>query len=522
MKTLRALMLTTLRRSRRRAVRALLVAAALASSSVLRADGPLDIGGKVRDLTLGLDLDDARKALEVAAKAAPSNLELALERARLAIYDGDCDVALVVLAHPELQKTEAGGSLAEIAAGCSRVTAATIVDRDEARGIEIRYQDDEDRALTPVLTDTIVKARDSLSRDLGVTWPRTTRFVVVRDLLALSAMTGLPYDSARTTGTVGVAKWGRVTLLSPRASFHGYAWRDTIAHELTHLAITRTTLDRAPLWLQEGLAKREEIRWRPPGPFDDRPTPEAVVTRGIELKLDLALDKLGPSIAMLPTADAALVAFAEVTSFVRYLAEAGPPDVLPKLLAELRTGKTADEALVGASGGDLKKWDGQWRAWVTNRPKETLSSAFGLGAAPPNLAELRERARLAELLLGRNHPEAALYELGKLPPGTGSDDPAVRTLWGKAFSSVGKTKEAEAQVAEPKEVLAGYGPWWALRGVLARTRGATVEAEGAFAEAVAHDPLEIEVACEGTGDAPTAPEKRLLCDAARRRGPTSE
>ena len=49
-------------------------------------------------------------------------------------------------------------------------------------------------------------------------------------------MTGLPYESAKTTGTVAVAKWGRVTLLSPRASPHGYAWRDTMAHELTHLA----------------------------------------------------------------------------------------------------------------------------------------------------------------------------------------------------------------------------------------------------------------------------------------------
>ena len=113
-------------------------------------------------------------------------------------------------------------------------------------------------------------------------------------------MTGLPYESAQTTGTVAVAKWGRVTLLSPRASHHGYPWRDTVAHELTHLAVTRASRDRAPLWLQEGVAKREEIRWRDPGPFDDRPPPEAVVQRGLELGLGVPLDKLGPSIAMLP------------------------------------------------------------------------------------------------------------------------------------------------------------------------------------------------------------------------------
>jgi hypothetical protein len=494
------------------------VLAAALSSATLRADTPLDAFGKARDFTLGLDLDDARQALEIAAKAAPSNTELAFERARLAVYDGDCDGALAILARPDLQRIEAAGVLTEIAAGCARVTAAVVVDRDEGRGIEIRYQDEEDRVLTPLLSDTIVRARESLTRDLGVSWPKVTRFVVVRDLLALSAMTGLPYDSARTTGTVGVAKWGRVTLLSPRASHHGYAWRDTVTHELTHLAITRATLDRAPLWLQEGLAKREEIRWRPPGPFDDRPSPEAIVTRGMEVKLDLPLDKLGPSIAMLPTADAALVAFAEVTSFVRFLAESGAPDVLKKLLAELRTGKSTDEALVAATGGDLKKWDGAWRAWLSTRPREAVPSGFGLGAAPPNLRDVRERARLAQLLIARKHPEAALFELGKLPPGAGREDPAVRTLWGKVLAGVGKTKEAESEVSDPKDVLAPYAPWWALRGVFAQARGATAEAGNAFAEALSHDPFDIDAACKGAGDPPSAPDERLLCEAARRNG----
>src|SRR5439155_4149926 len=219
-----------------------------------------------------------------------------------------------------------------------------------------------DRALTPLVMETVVKAREALTRDLGVSWPKPTRIIIVRDLLSLSAMTGLPYKSAQTTGTVAVAKWGRVTLLSPRASHHGYGWRDTIAHELTHLAVTRATQDRAPLWLQEGVAKREEVRWREPGPFDDRPTPDAVVLRGIELKLDLALDKLGPSIAMLPSADAAMVAFAEVTSFVRYYASTASPDALPRILLALRNRKSPDAALAEVTGADLKGWDARWRA----------------------------------------------------------------------------------------------------------------------------------------------------------------
>ena len=155
----------------------------------------------------------------------------------------------------------------------SRAAASRRCDRGARRSSATRpatgsrsdWQDEHDRPLGPLMFDTVAQAREALVRDLHVDWPKPTRIVVVRDLLSLSAMTGLPYKSAQTTGTVAVAKWGRVTLLSPRASHHGYSWRDTIAHELTHLAVTRASRDEAPLWLQEGVAKREEIRWRAAG-----------------------------------------------------------------------------------------------------------------------------------------------------------------------------------------------------------------------------------------------------------------
>jgi hypothetical protein len=212
---------------------------------------------------------------------------------------------------------------------------------------------------------------------------------VVRDLLSLSAMTGLPYKAAQTTGTVAVAKWGRVTILSPRASKHGYPWRDTLAHELTHLAISMQSHERAPLWLHEGVARREEQRWREPGPFDDKPSPEAIVLRGMELKIDYPLDKLGPSIAMLPSADAAMVAFAEVTSFIKYFVESSPPDALARLLVALRAAKNADDALKQVSGETLAQWDVKWRAQLAKHPREPLSSMFGLGGNPPGLGDSR-------------------------------------------------------------------------------------------------------------------------------------
>ncbi len=512
-----------------RRIKTAIAAALLAGSFALatqfstdaRADAPpalpampnlIDHANVAEGYTLALDFDEARKEL---AAGDPNDPQILVERGRLALYEADCDGALTILARPDVAKTEAGAVLGDIARGCARVIAATVVDKDDANQVEIRYQDEVDRALTPLLVDTVTKARDALTKDLGVTWPKPTRIIVVRDLLSLSAMTGLPYDAARTTGTVAVAKWGRVTLLSPRASHHGYAWRDTVAHELTHLAVTRASVDRAPLWLQEGVAKREETRWREPGPFDDRPSPDAIVVRGMELKLDLALDKLGPSIAMLPSADAAMVAFAEVTSFVRYFATTASPDALPRLLLALRQRKSPDDSLKEASGFDLKQWDAKWRAYLQSTHHEALPSTFALGAEPPAFKETRERVRLTELLYGRNHPASALGELDKVKGMT--DDPSIRYARARVLQTLGRAKEAEPLVAEPKDVVAPYGPWWAIRGIFAQGRGDEPLVGSSFAEAVAQDPFDLESACRSRASAAPVPggDVRSLCEATR-------
>ena len=495
-----------------------LLGLAFAAPSHAAVDDSQARAARAAESTLSLDLGEAKKALE---GGDPDSPFLGFEKARLLVYEGDCDGALVVLARPELAKTEAGAQLADLARGCARVTAATVVERDDAASIEIRYQDENDRALAPLIKETIIASRDSLTRDLGVTWPKPTRITIVRDLLSLAAMTGLPYEAATTTGTVAVAKWGRVTLLSPRASRHGYSWRDTIAHELTHLAVTRATADRAPLWLQEGMAKREEVRWRAPGPFDDRPPVDSIVVRGIEMKMDLPLDKLGPSIAMLPSADAALVAFAEVTSFVRYVAQTSPEGAMQKLLAELRAKKSVDGALLAATGADLKGWDVQWRAGLAGTKKDlSVLEMMGLGGAHANARDTHERMRLAELLYGREHPEQALAELAQIPAKDFGKDPSVRHMKARTLEALDRRKEGEPLVADPKDVSASFSGWWAIRGRWARDKDDLAVADPAFVEAVAANPFDTEAACETLDPAksPTAAEARLLCEAARKMG----
>jgi hypothetical protein len=282
------------------------------------------------------------------------------------------------------------------------------------------------------------------------------------------------------------------------------------------------------LWLHEGVARREEARWRDASVFDDRPSPESVVLRGMEMKLDLPLDNLGPSIAMLPSADASMVAFAEVTSFIKYFVESSGPDALPKLLLALRTAKSADAALKEVSGDALAQWDVRWRGQLAKRAKDPLSPMFGLGAAPPGIGDSRERSRLAELLLGRDHPSEALTELEKVPADMLAD-PSLRYLRARLLESDANTKGAAELLDDPKQWITSYGPCWAMRGRLAELRGDAKLANASFSAALAHDPLGVEAACRTLQPGPPvvgppaagAPgpgaEGDPLCEAARRR-----
>jgi tetratricopeptide (TPR) repeat protein len=478
----------------RAAAAALSLVALGALARDVRADNSLAAIERGSTLITGHDLDEAKKVLEAAD---PNNPVVAAELGRLALYAGDCDKAAEIFSRPDIAKLEAVARTADVSRGCARATAATVVMKDEAQGVEIRFQDEHDQALFPLLVETTVKARDMLARDLGASWPKPTRITVVRDLLSLSAMTGLPYEAARTTGTVAVAKWGRVTMLSPRASQHGYPWRDTLAHELTHLAVTRQSLDRAPLWLQEGVAKNHETRWREPGPFDDRPPVDVVVRRGIDRKLDLPLDKLGPSIAMLPSADAAMVAFAEVTSFVAFMIQKSGRETLPKFLVALRT-DPVDDALKRTTGLRLAEWDKEWRAELLRRKVEP--------EVQTTLAAARDPFRLGELLLGRNHPKEALAQLDRLPK-EAFEDPMIRYVRARALEGAGKKDEAQAFVREAKDVSHSFGPWLAIRGRLVGMDPSS----SAFADAIADDPFSVEAAC-GVLSAPPSPTG--LCAAA--------
>ena len=113
---------------------------------------------------------------------------------------------------------------------------------------------------------------------------------------------------------------------SPRALMRGYPWLDTVSHEFVHFLVTHKGRNTVPIWLQEGLAKFLETRWRgEPGKAID-PAQEDLLVRAAKKKELIPFAAMHPSIAKLPTQEKAALAFAEVEAAMRLLYQRGGQD----------------------------------------------------------------------------------------------------------------------------------------------------------------------------------------------------
>jgi hypothetical protein len=238
---------------------------------------------------------------------------------------------------------------------------------------------------------------------------------------------------------------------------------------------------------------------------------------------------------MLPSADAAAAAFAQVTSFVRFYLTHEGEGALPKLLRAIRDAPNVELALRAASGSDIRAWDARWRAYIATRPGDPRLLSMGLGGPAKNdkktlasYRDQRDRARLAELLVSRGHAAAAVRELDQLGAMPGAavspelrerrlGDPTLRWLRGVALEQSKASSDAEERnlFEDPGQVISPYGPWWASRGRWQRGRGDEPGASTSFSQAVANDPLDPECACEALPGSNSPRSSDPLCVAAQ-------
>ena len=351
-------------------------------------------------MSLALTRLEFTRAGELAKKLESSNPR---HRELLAQYYRDIGECALAQSYAErLVPSERNHYLLVNTMNCIGVTAGNDYQLSPRGIVTVRFQDAADSALLERIEAIAEQTLKKLNVELKDSIPTPVRIDLLKDGFSLSKMSGLPFKAVETTGTIGIASFGRVMLISPRAANTGYAWEDSLAHEMTHLALSRLSDDKAPLWVQEAVAKRIESTWRERKAWDPDYPQNLVAARAVKSSTLPPFDGFGPSFALLPSAEEAAAAYASVSSFIDFYARNTGEYGLGAFLRELRVADDPFTAIENCSGRSFAHWYRLWELEVVKALEETEGS---LGKKEKPSKEVGDPGALAQYLLTLSQKE---------------------------------------------------------------------------------------------------------------------
>jgi tetratricopeptide (TPR) repeat protein len=454
---------------------ALLLATTGAASSNGRAEGVRALAEKAEVALEAWDLQGAQAAVDQLLHEVPNAPETAYFRGRVLFEQGRYDEAaksleeVHALGGREGRAAEADLRLAKAAA---EETAGD--DVHESEHFILRTPKGKDALLAPYALSALEKAYAGLTQDLGVHPENKIRVEVYESAKSLAHVSPLTVEQIKTSGTIALCKYSRLMLTSPKALLRGYPWLDTVSHEFVHYLVTQKGRNAVPIWLQEGLAKFLETRWRgAPGLAVDDMSLQLLQSAAKKGTL-IPFAKMHPSIAMLPSQEAAALAFAEVEAAIKLLYQRGGQAALTELVSAMASGMTDEQAVAQAYGKSFKQFEADWRAEVAKprakaapqpedaapksvRPMVARKLVFKEDAKGQKEAatlepeelnpEAKRAARLGELLFARKRWGAAAQEYGRAREHLTREVPQLSRRYAFAQLQVGKLDEAESALA---------------------------------------------------------------------------
>jgi tetratricopeptide (TPR) repeat protein len=324
----------------------------------------------------------------------------------------------------------------------------------------------EDDVLADYALEALEAALDNLSADLGFVPTRPIHVDIYRSPSDLAAVSTLTEQEVQRTGTIALCKWGRLMATSPRALSYGYPWIDSLSHELVHYVVSALSRDRSPVWLQEGLAKFLERRWREPPSPALPPVMQHLLAKALAANKLIGFDRMHPSMAKLPTAEDASLAFAEVATAVASLHAKGGMPALREAIGGVRDGLDARAAVAQASGGNWADFERSWKAFMASQKYKTFpgmepvtrkfrkSAAIASRRAPTEDEEILQLnaparyLRLGNMLLRRNRPRAAVLEYEKGSKLAGHGHWLFEVKLGRTYLALGQPDRALKAVSE--------------------------------------------------------------------------
>jgi tetratricopeptide (TPR) repeat protein len=335
--------------------------------------------------------------------------------------------------------------------------------RAEGEHFVVTFPKGKDEILVPYVLEALEGQRAALEKDLGYAPPGKVTIEFLNDTRALAKASTLTEEEIKTSGTIAICKFNKLMVVSPKALLKGYDWLDTAAHEYTHYVVTRRTRNNTPIWLHEGIAKYEESRWRGGPGLAFSPFAAALLKDAVKKDKLITFAQMHPSMAKLPSQEAAALAFAEVMVAVEYLSKKGGVKLMNKVLDLVEKGESAEDAVAHAQGVAFDAFLSDWKKYMRDRPLPEGGAAEleklrfkddpkhgGSWSEWADIPDEKARgfARLGEIMRERGKWEGARTEYGKAAKRVGFKHAVLADKYALVSMMVGKDADAEGALAE--------------------------------------------------------------------------
>lgn len=453
--------------------RACIALAALLAVLALRGDAPAK---KASSFALYVDAarmlrewryDEAAKAITDLARIYPKAAESRYLQAEVAFLEGRYPAALTHLEGLEDDDVAGNvGSLRALVTSTYGVTSGYARRESSGGHFVIYYPPGKDEVIVDLTGDVLEAAYAALKDDFGWTPTEKVRVELLSSPAELAQVSTLTASEIETTGTIALCKYGKLMVVSPRATIFGYPWMDTMVHEYVHYVVSRISHDSVPVWLHEGLARYQQERWRGPARGKLSAVDRHLLGKALAGNDLVTFDEMHPSMAKLPSQEAAALAFAEVHMMVAYLhAEVGYEGIR-KVFELTRDRKSAQRAVAEVLDRRWSQVERDWKSYLRSLDLAANEALAGRASGPRirfdkggesgenvgvdeiSSAKARKHARLGGMLRARGMSAAAAIEYEKALAITGPGDPFVAAKLSRTYLELERFDRA-IELAEP-------------------------------------------------------------------------
>ncbi len=236
----------------------------------------------------------------------------------------------------------------------------------ETAHFRIWLDPEKDAALVPYVGDVLEQSYQRLGEIFHFTPPGKLRVEIFPSTATFYPASSLSARDIEVSGAIGICKFNKIMLLSPRNLARGYRWTDALSHEYIHYIVVQLSHNHAPIWLHEGIAKYFESAWRLPQiAWLDRRS-ESLLAHALKHNSFVGFANMDPSLVKLETTYHVQLAYAEAASAIDFIVQQRRNEGLVQVLQALRQSQdgSAAAAVAQIMGLSFEAFQEHWRQFL--------------------------------------------------------------------------------------------------------------------------------------------------------------